>query len=175
MEPIKEIYCPRCKGLARFEQPYEFIGGPTPKANSPLWKLPRHGGVGGWFVREKFPSLIPWKGSEEYVRHAGFLPGDPLLGVVLCSKCGDARIHELRWPQDAFWQWEVRGGILWAYSKEYALVLRDFISRTHRDPVDFGVEYQGFLRTVPSVFLRASLREKIVKKIDDSLASVEAV
>ncbi len=86
-DSILEIRCPRCRGLARFEDPYEFIGVPTPKANSPLRQLPRYG---TWFVREKFPSLFPWKGSDQYAKQLHACFRDALRpGVALCSHCGE--------------------------------------------------------------------------------------
>ncbi len=171
-EPIFEIRCPRCSGLARFEDPYEFIGVPTPKVNSPLWQLPRYS---TWFVREKFPSLFPWKGSDEYAKqlHAWFRD-DLRPGVALCSQCGEARVHRLRWPQDAFWQWEVRGQVLWAFSRRHAVVLREFINRTHREPKDFETEFIGFLVRIPSTFLRAQVRRLVVGKIDKLLSATKA-
>ena len=167
-EPTREIRCPRCGGPARFEKPFEFIGGPTPKANSPLWQLPRNG---GWFVRERFPSLFPWTGPDDYYRHVSATPGASERGVTQCLRCRDARVHDMHWPQDAFWRWEIRGSVLWAFSREHAQVLREFISRSHREPADFGVEFAGFLARLPSEFLRAQVRDEIVRMIDESLAT----
>ena len=161
-----EICCPRRGGPARFEEPFEFIGGPTPKANSPLWQLPRHG---PWFIRARFPSLLPWKGSDDHWQHISRAPDYWQRGVSQCLRCQDARVCKMRWPHDAFWRWEIRGGVLWAYSHKYAQVRREFIGRSYRAPEDFGMEFAGFLVKVPSEFLRAQVRDEIVRKIDESL------
>lgn len=84
----REIRCPRCDGLARFETPFEFIGGPTPKASDPSWDFPRYG---GWFVRVRHPSLIPWTNGEDYLAHTD-------RGVSLCTDCRDIAVHRLQWP-----------------------------------------------------------------------------
>jgi hypothetical protein len=69
----------------------------------------------------------------------------------------------MRWPDDAFWRWEIRGSVLWAFTREHARVLREFISRSHREPADFGVEFAGFWAGLPSEFLRAQARDEIVR------------
>ena len=61
--------------------------------------------------------------------------------------------------------------MLWAFSREHAQVLREFISRSHRKPADLGIEFAEFLARVPSEFLRSQVRDKIVRMIDESLAT----
>ena len=77
----------------------------------------------------------------------------------------------MQWGQDAFWQWNIRGDVLRAYSRESAEALREFISRERREPSDFGPEFAPFLASVPSQFLQAKVRKKIVKMIGESLAA----
>jgi hypothetical protein len=80
----------------------------------------------------------------------------------------------MHWPNDAFWRWEIRGSVLWAFSREHAQVLREFIRLSHREPADFGVEFASFLARLPSEFLRAQVRDEIVRMIDESLATAMA-
>lgn len=95
--------------------------------------------------------------------------------MTQCLRCRDTRVYDMRWPQDAFWRWEIRGSVLWAFSREHAVVLREYISRLHREPSDLGVEFTGFLARLPSEFLRAKVRDEIVRMIDESLATSLAV
>jgi len=115
--------------------------------------------------------LLPWTGPDDYYRHVSATRAVAERGITQCSCCHEARVHDMHWPEDAFWRWEIRGRVLWAFSREHAQVLREFISRSHRKPADFGVEFAGFLANLPAEFLHAQVRDEIVKRIEKSLAT----
>jgi hypothetical protein len=68
-----EIRCPRCGGRAAFDEPFQFLS--ARKAQG----LPDTGKRwGGWYVREKYPSVLRWKaprGSHQYLTTGRDPPG----------------------------------------------------------------------------------------------------
>jgi hypothetical protein len=169
-EPI-DIKCPNCGALAKFEEPFEFLSIREKKANrednrsSHLW--------GGWVVIERFPSQIGWKApssSSQYLRGGGGteVDGYPLLtnGLIQCSGCHSNQKHRLSWPQDAYWQWEIRGEVLWAWDRNHACEILNYVRselRPSRRP------YR--LRYVPEHFLSAKVRPHIASKLAQSLSA----
>jgi hypothetical protein len=85
-------------------------------------------------------------------------------GAVACQACGRRQRHTLRWPQDARFQVEYRGQVLWAFHRESAQELRRYIASEQRDRQ--GYRWELFLRHVPKVFLGAKARETVVKRLD---------
>lgn len=86
------------------------------------------------------------------------------LGTVSCLACGIRRKHILSWPSDAFYQTEYRGQVLWAFHRESAVDLRDYIASTDRDRTAY--KWRSFLRHIPNAFLDASAREHVVKLLN---------
>ena len=168
-EPI-DIKCPFCCALAKFEEPFEFLS-KSRKELSPNETHPHHQ-WGGWIVVERFPSQISWKppsGSSQYVRSSSNIymtDGYPVLtnGLIQCSSCHTSIKHKLTWPEDAYWQWEVRGQFLWAWDKGHALSILDFVKNTVRPSQNTCA-----LRYIPSHFLSAKIRELVVKKMERSI------
>ncbi|OGT44606.1 MAG: hypothetical protein A3E82_04715 [Gammaproteobacteria bacterium RIFCSPHIGHO2_12_FULL_38_11] len=84
-------------------------------------------------------------------------------GTAICDHCLLRKKHFLRWPTDAFFQWKIRHGkVLWAWNREHAVELRDYIlskNRT-RTPTSFSL---------PADFKKKSVRDLICKKINASL------
>ena len=162
-----DIKCPDCADRARFQEPFEFL---SRNDISPNETRPYHQ-WGGWTVVERFPSQINWKapsGSSQYLRGGGSsgAGGYPLLtnGLVQCSNCHSNRKHKLSWPNDAYWQWDIRGEILWAWDKNHALIILSFVKETSRPS-----RHSPNLKYVPSHFLSAKVRELIVQKMERSI------
>jgi len=162
-----DIKCPDCGKRAQFEEPFEFLSKPVldPAEAKPMHRW------GGWTVLERFPSQINWtppSGSLQYLRGGGDdgTGGYPLLthGLVQCSHCHSNRKHKLNWPDDAFWQWEIRGELLWAWDKRHARIILDYIKATLRPS-----RRSYSLRYIPSHFLSASVRDVIVRKMESSI------
>jgi hypothetical protein len=89
------------------------------------------------------------------------------VGSVDCSQCGLRQIHHLKWPQDAYYQIEYKGQILWAFDRETANELKEYILSKDRDRAKF--QWQFFLLHVPAIFLKQNAREEIVKKLEKLL------
>lgn len=123
-------------------------------------------------MEERFPDLMPWsapKGSgQQYLVFGGVGNGGYSVlcrGVVECLVCHARFVHDLRWPDEAWWQWPIRGRLLWAWDRDHALQIRDYVSATHRPARGL----HGPLGRIPSEFLAAKVRESVVKAIDRSL------
>lgn len=161
-----EIRCPRCAKRARWEEAFEIAGrwrGGVPRG-------PDAGAFtkwGGLHVREKFPTLLRWmepgrgKGWAHYTR-----------GVVRCSACHLAALHRLRWPSDAFFRWNVRGTVLWAWHAEHARVLHDYVAARVRDPHRYPTPYPTSLQRLPKDALAARNRERVARLIAATLHDV---
>ena len=165
-EPI-DIKCPDCGGLAKFEEPFEFHS----KREASLDESRTLHRWGVWFVLERFPSLVKWKapsGSNQYLRNGGDngKDGYPLLtnGLIQCPRCHSNRKHKLAWPNDAFWQWPIRGELLWAWDKDHAQTILNFVKKTDRPP-----RYHDQLKYIPSRFLSGKVRDLVVKKMEQSI------
>jgi hypothetical protein len=158
-EPI-DITCPRCGAVAAFHEPFEFV---TTGAVDD--DRPRHQ-WGGWTVIELFPSMFRWKApgaSAHYLRHGGGQGGGyPVLtyGLLQCSSCHVAARHRLRWPDDAYWKWQIRGNVLWAWDRKHATAILRFVSAKIRP-----ARISPRLRHIPTVFLTAANRDEVVRKI----------
>ena len=162
-----DIKCPNCKEIAKFEEPFEFLS--SNKASHSETR-PYHV-WGGWLVVERFPSQFEWKApstSSQYLRGGGDNGhgGYPLLtyGLVQCSHCHTNKKHTLNWPNDAYWQWEIRGELLWAWDQDHAKEILAFVKETVRPS-----RYSYNLRYIPSHFLSAKVRDLVIQKMEKSL------
>lgn len=157
-----DIICPTCQALAKFNEPFLFCTRLPDGETRPYHQW------GGWIVVEKYPSQLPWtppkRTSSQYLRGGGGdAPGYPLMhkGVVHCDNCHTNIVHILSWPGDAWYQWEIRGKLLFAWHRADALAILDFISakdRPHR-------YLNGPAGRVPTHFLTANMRELVCEKI----------
>ena len=91
------------------------------------------------------------------------------LGTVVCTACGTRRKHTLNWPQEAYYQIEHRGDVLWAFDRECTSELLAFITSDDRKRDDY--RYRLFLMKVPGVFLGKKVRGAISKKLQGLFSS----
>jgi hypothetical protein len=92
---------------------------------------------------------------------------DGAVGEVSCPKCVSRYSHTLNWPSDAFYRVEHRGKVLWAWNREYLVMVREFVASPARN-----TEGSYYLRRkIPKFFLLAKNRERIVGKINAVLAA----
>jgi hypothetical protein len=162
-----DIVCPGCGHLAIFDEPFIFFSGNQPMAEGQTYHR-----WGNWRIVEKYPSVITWsppQGHQYYLRKGnGTAPGYPLLhrGMVLCPHCHISKLHTLSWPTDAWWKWEIRGQLLWAWDRAHAKEILDFIRLKRRPHRPISTR----LGRVPSFFLKAKQRHTVAQKISASLA-----
>lgn len=162
-----DIKCPNCSGLAKFEEPFEFLSSNNAEPNE---TRPYHK-WGGWVVVERFPSQFNWKApstSNQYLRGGGENGhgGYPVLtnGLVQCPNCYANEKHKLQWPHDAYWHWDIRGELLWAWDRDHAKAILAYVKRTVRPS-----RHSYALRYIPSHFLSAKVRDLVVRKMKQSL------
>jgi hypothetical protein len=163
------VSCGRCGKRALFEQPFEFLAEKPRNERRPTHQW------GGWYVVEKYPNVLAWTApsqSHQILYHwPGELIGTDLLrGVVKCEVCHHVAAHDLVWPKDAYYQWDIRGRTLWACSAGHALALRDYLASDDRDPARYG-EFERSLRHLPKEFLTAKVRDEAVKRIARSFTA----
>jgi hypothetical protein len=95
----------------------------------------------------------------------------PIEGRLTCRHCHATREGVVvEWPEDAFFQCDVRGQQLWAWSEQHARAIRDYVQSSRRDPK----AYPGFfaaLMHLPRHFVVAKNRTATVKALDKLLAS----
>ena len=88
------------------------------------------------------------------------------LGAVRCPSCATCRKHRLRWPDDAWYAVDVRGETLWARNAYDAETVVNFIGSIERDKTG----NYGLLHNIPEHFLRAKVRDEVVKKMRAKLS-----
>lgn len=167
--PLFHVKCPRCRGRAVFEQPFEFRPETPERERRPVHRW------GNWYVVEKYPHVLSWsapsrsdQGLSAWPRAAPGAWAELVRGVVKCEACHLVAAHDLNWPEDAYYSWRVRGQTLWAWSEEHANVILDFLRSNDRDPARYG-EYAYSLAQMPKEFVTAKARDEAVKRITGSL------
>ena len=159
-----EATCPHCQGQALFIDPFEFTTVLPTDQPARRW--------GGWYVVERYPQLLPWQApagsSSQHLLHGsshgqGYVP--LTRGVVECQTCQAPFVHLLNWPQDAWWQWSVRGRLLWAWDRDHARRIVEYVRATDRPRR--GV--YGDIANLPAYFLAAKQRDTVIKLIERTL------
>lgn len=121
----------------------------------------------GIMVSDRAPVAIrcPKCGHEAAYRGGRYRIGRGSHGPCVCPSCGyHNEKHPLQWPEEAYYQCEVNGKTLWAWSRGYAVALRDFLSSSTREPRDYP-GYENFLFHVPKDFLLAKHRDTAVHRL----------
>lgn len=159
-----EIICPRCAAHAVFREPYAFHSGDGAETVH-RW--------GNWHVVERYPELLPWRapaGSNNQYLTYGESDGDGYAlfkeGVVECKACAASFVHALAWPTDAWWQWSIRGQMLWAWDRAHAEQILTYVRAADRPPRPI----HGPLGSLPTHFLTAKIRPTVVKVMTRKLS-----
>lgn len=177
---IATIRCPTCDGPAEFRKAFALIS----KRHWDWWKArlwpcarithwdgvehwtPQDAPVDAtwrsWVIIEQDPRLFAWKKPAR-----AFSADDN--GIVACPACIARRAHTLSWPTEAFYRFELRQGVLWAWSRSTAEAALAFIESKERDATAHG--HFLFLRHIPKVFLKAKDRDAIAKRMRRSLSA----
>ena len=186
MPHVLDVRCPRCRGCARFEH-VELVR-IARKDDLPFFRgsslfevrfmRSRHAGQSFWAALY-FAGLHGPPTSTIHDLPQGYEPSQWAhgkywyrthaldLGSLFCA-CGHRARHTLAWPTEAFFQIEHRREVLWAYHREHAAALRDYIAGTDRKPK--RAKLGKLMMHLPAPFLEARSRGPIVRKLDEILA-----
>jgi hypothetical protein len=156
------IACPTCAGPAEFRFPFELVTAKRPSQLEP-WPSAEDASWGGWRVIQHDPSLYRWKQPPQ-----GYTQTND--GIRRCPRCVGRFKHVLDWPADAYYRFDLREALLWAWTRQQAVALADFIESKERRPEATGSYL--FLHHVPKAFLAHGARERIVRKIRSRLAEL---
>lgn len=85
------------------------------------------------------------------------------IGTIVCAHCGIRKKHQLSWPEDAYFQISHKQQVLWAFNRDSALDLLDYIESERRDRNLY--QYSGFLMKIPKHFLSKKTRDTVIKRI----------
>lgn len=144
------IRCLQCGGNALLHSP-------------PADILEQMGKTGGYRVRESAKRIT-----------------GPIAGRLTCTGCGLSKNGSITWPDAAYYQFRIGAGTVWAWNRDYILLLRDWMAAERRDEnllwstkrfPDARVRfpYVHFLANLPKFMLLKRNRAVIVKKINDLL------
>ncbi len=186
MPHVLDVACPKCRGAALFEFaevvriqrrddiPYfeesslfeyrMFDGGAQGRWHGAIYFSLLHGPP-ETTISNLPPGYSPsdWKRSKYLYRSHG-----TDMGAVACNACGLRARHCLDWPKDALFQIDYRGHVLWAFHRESAQELRNYIASEGRDRG--GYRWELFLRHIPTTFLTAKARDAVIKRLDRILS-----
>ena len=180
------VRCSRCQSKAEFRRAFTFIDSSNhgderlswwqPKlwanATATNWEGRESWVVGeptpqwrGWIIIQHDPGLWEWKQPAN-----GGYSGDD-QGIMSCVKCGGRRRHQLSWPGDAYYQFALPMGTLWAWNRDTAVDLMAYIDSQDRDPSRYPNSFL-FLRHIPKEFLVARHRKTITKLMERGLSDL---
>lgn len=98
-----------------------------------------------------------------YLRHRKNWP----VGSVRCTNCHLRRVHKLNWPGDAYYSIAYRHHVLWAFHRESAVALLEYLLSEHRNVWGFG--WGAYLMHVPTIFKVRKAREAVGKQLSKLL------
>lgn len=107
-------------------------------------------------------SAEEWDHSK-YLRNRAGWP----MGSIRCGSCHMRRKHELNWPEEAYFSVAYRNHVLWAFHRESAAELLEYLLSTERDNSQYRWRY--FLRHVPTVFKVRKARDAVTKQLSKLL------
>ncbi len=118
--------------------------------------------------RQALQELPPGYSAEDWEHPRCFRSryGWP-LGSIRCGSCHARGRHMLDWPKDAYFSIAHRGQVLWAFHRESAVELLQYLQSSERNTS--GYRWDFFLLHVPSVFKARKAREAVVRQLGKRL------
>lgn len=99
-----------------------------------------------------------WAHSKYLMRSLGMD-----IGSIACGNCGQRKKHKLNWPEDAYFAAPYKGKLLWAFNRESALELLDYIGSKSRNLTRY--RWRNFLLHIPSIFKSHKARNEVSKQL----------
>ena len=122
-----------------------------------------HGAVDSIINLPEGYSPSDWAHSKYLVRSQRYD-----IGSVKCSNCSKRGIYNLNWPEDAYYSVSYKNKNLWAFNRESANDLLNFIESNERNESNY--RWQSFLRHVPSHFKGKKARADLSKRLKQRLS-----
>ena len=79
-----------------------------------------------------------------------------------CTHCGFNKEHQIIWPKDAYWKFNIKGEVLWAWSIDHSKGILEYIISKDREQ---SSKYGSSFYHIPKHFKLAKNRDAVVKKI----------
>lgn len=89
------------------------------------------------------------------------------LAKLNCLHCGYNKEQQIKWPRDAYWTFDIKGEILWAWSKEHSEAILEHINSKEREQ---SSKYGSSFYHIPKHFKLAKNRDAVVRKIKKVIA-----
>lgn len=130
---------------------------------------------------DRFPSLPEghtldsWRTVDLWYWGNGYVGPNAMSnrGIINCGNCYKSIRHRIVWPKDAWFKVEYRGKILWAYNRDYANLLLEYLESNSRAKMALAKDGPragyGYLYRVPTVFQTAKARPVVVRKLRQKL------
>jgi len=193
-----DVICPDCRGIAKFgfavsravqrRDDYPFF---EESKSFELVKPPygrkeaiHYPGLSARIEQSELPDgYSPEMWNRQYFRLDYTQNGkNSAEGALSCPACAFQRKHKVKWPDEAYFQVEYRGKVLWAYDRQTAIKLLNYVeSKERRKGIDYYIPTKThripfrtvdrFLHKIPAHFLTKSAREKVSKKLRKKLST----
>lgn len=82
---------------------------------------------------------------------------------MICSSCGLKKKHSLNWPNDAYYVITYKQQPLWAFHREAATALYQYLNENLRDHKKY--RYSFFLLHIPTIFKQKKARVPVTKQL----------
>ncbi|ANT59076.1 hypothetical protein AYJ57_01080 [Salipiger sp. CCB-MM3] len=86
--------------------------------------------------------------------------------MVWCKACKTFEAKTISWPEDAYWQWTVKGHKLVARNRDHAEQILGFLQESQRAP-----NRKPALRGIPTPLLTRRLQDEVSSKVEYALAN----
>ncbi|KQV59069.1 hypothetical protein [Duganella sp. Root336D2] len=101
-------------------------------------------------------------GDWDHSRYLKNRSGWP-VGSIRCGSCHMRGKHVLKWPAEAYFAISYRNRVLWAFHRESAIDLMQYLQSRERSRSRY--RWGFFLLYVPTVFKTGKAREYVVKQL----------
>jgi hypothetical protein len=95
-------------------------------------------------------------------------------GVIACNHCTLRRRANINWPEQAYFSVEYKNKKLWAFNREMAQAILEYLKDPSRKKFSQSSKNQtayGWLNNLPTVFQTKKATPQVIKKLEKLLAS----
>ena len=107
------------------------------------------------------------KGSEYISRTSLGAEKGTFVCNISCLNCGFKNKRLISWPENAYWKFNIKGQVLWAWSRDHAREIALFLKSKERKPFKF--RFIASLHHIPKHFKLAKNRDIVIRQIERKL------